>query len=73
MMKEIEREGVKFTIGKGGDFSDEEVEFLKLQIQRWNAHNPEKKLKKISVEMLRGVLEVKRAFPGATIENWRKR
>jgi len=67
----IDRDGVSFTVGAGSDFSWPEVEALELQMEHWNGHvRSDAPTKQLSLEMLKAVLEVKRVFPGAKVEDW---
>ena len=65
----VERDGVRFTVGDGGDFSMAEMDALRFQIERWNMHNPdEEPIKRPTPTMVRAMLDIKRIFPGAKIE-----
>jgi hypothetical protein len=68
----IERDGISFTVGDEGDFSWAEMDALQQQMLCWNAHHPKQtSVKKLSPEMLKAVLEVKKVFSGAVVEEWR--
>jgi hypothetical protein len=67
----VERDGTEIVIGEDGDFSWDEIDAIKLQIDRWNAHHPkDAPVRKMPAGMIKAVLEVKQVFPGAVIEDW---
>jgi hypothetical protein len=67
----IDRDGVRFTVGEDGDFSWDEIEALQLQMDHWNGHQrSDKAVEQLSSEMLKAVLDVKRVFSGAEVEEW---
>jgi len=69
----FERDGQQIAVGENGDFMHSEIEALREQMRRWNIHHPKQKpVYKLSPEMLQAVLNVKRVFQGAVIEDWRK-
>lgn len=68
----LERDGVSVTIGDQGDLSWHDIEAMKLQMDRWNTHHPKRKsIKKVSAEILKAILLVKKVFLGASIDDWR--
>ena len=71
----VERDGVRFTIGEGGDFSWAEMAALQLQIDRWNTfrlQSGETPGKKLPSDILEVILEIKKIMPGAEIDDWKK-
>lgn len=70
----IDRGELTFTLGYSAfnpDIAYEEAEAIKDWLRRWNAHHPEKRVKKLSPDMLKATLLVKDVFKGAVFEDFR--
>lgn len=68
----LERGGDEITVGDGGDISWEDTAALALQLRRQRMHRPKCDVPStLPPEHLRVVLAVLRAFPGASVEDWR--
>jgi hypothetical protein len=67
----LERAGVTFSVGDGGDIGWEEIDALNRQIDLWNAHHPDGPQVKrpLTAELVAAIVGVRRAFPGSYIED----
>ncbi len=69
----VERDGIRFTIGKEGDFSWGEMDALQLQIDRWNTFrlkSGDTPIEKIDPDVLKVILEFKKVMPGTVIDDF---
>lgn len=65
----VKRGKIEFTIGPGGDFTDKDIECLKLQVARQRIFKPSLP-DKIGNDHLAALVTVMRVFPGASVEDW---
>lgn len=65
-VSEHEMDGIKFTIGSGGDFEVWEIENTRSQIVAYNMWHSDCR-KKVGNSMLRAILLIKKVFPGSYI------
>lgn len=62
------REDLVFSIGYESDLSWADVKSLHQWVKKWNAFYPRNKVQRISLEMLKAIIGVKKISPGALVD-----